>query len=398
MRRERFVRVAAVFAAAALVICMARVARAQAAQTPGAAAGDLTGSWQGMLEAGPSAGDKAQRIVLKVTRAGDVSGTTAKSGAWHGVAYNLDGQMPYEGQNTTQMSLEGGVIRFAIAPADLTYEGRLSADGASMVGAVTEGSAQAHPLTLARADGDAAWAIPKPDKTMAKDADPDWEVVTVKPNDPDTRNASLGMDGREFVVKRHTADTLLIFGYAVQKRQIVNAPDWLATDRWDVKGVPDMPGQPSLKQMQSLTRKLLVERFGLVTHTEKREMEVFALTVAKGGEKMTPSAGDPNGTPNENDNDNGGQRTMQMENASMGDLALLLNFMLDRPVVDQTGLKGRYDFRLRWTFDETRAPVDGSAAPSVFTAIQEQLGLKLEPVKAMTDVLAIDKVERPGAN
>jgi uncharacterized protein (TIGR03435 family) len=67
-------------------------------------------------------------------------------------------------------------------------------------------------------------------------------------------------------------------------------------------------------------------------------------------------------------------------------------------VVDQTGLSGRYDFQLAWTFDETRAPTDGSAAPSLFTAVQEQLGLKLEPVKAAADVLVIDKVERPGAN
>jgi uncharacterized protein (TIGR03435 family) len=67
-------------------------------------------------------------------------------------------------------------------------------------------------------------------------------------------------------------------------------------------------------------------------------------------------------------------------------------------VVDQTGLTGRYDFRLLWTFDESKAPTDGSAAPGIFTAIQEQIGLKLEPVKAQTDVLVVDKVEHPSAN
>ena len=82
----------------------------------------------------------------------------------------------------------------------------------------------------------------------------------------------------------------------------------------------------------------------------------------------------------------------------MADLAQMLQFRVDRPVVDQTGLKGRYDFRLQWTTDESRAPADGSAPPGVFTAIQEQIGLKLEPVKAQADVLVVDKVERPGAN
>jgi uncharacterized protein (TIGR03435 family) len=75
-----------------------------------------------------------------------------------------------------------------------------------------------------------------------------------------------------------------------------------------------------------------------------------------------------------------------------------MGYFLDRPAVDQTGLTGRYDFQLIWTADESRAPTDGSAPPELFTAIQEQTGLKLEPVKAQTDVLVVDAVERPSAN
>jgi len=82
----------------------------------------------------------------------------------------------------------------------------------------------------------------------------------------------------------------------------------------------------------------------------------------------------------------------------MGEFALVMSYTADRPVVDQTGLSGRYDFQLKWTFDDSKAPTDGTAAPGLFTAIQEQLGLKLEPAKAQADVLVIDKVERPGAN
>ena len=85
--------------------------------------------------------------------------------------------------------------------------------------------------------------------------------------------------------------------------------------------------------------------------------------------------------------------------AAMGELAgMLMRLFLDRPVVDQTGLTRRYGFQLKWTQDEIRAPTDGSAPPGIFTAIQEQIGLKLEPTKAPADVLVVDKVERPGAN
>ena len=345
---------------------------------------DLAGTWQGTLE-----GSKSQRIVVRIAKAG---------AGWAGVVYNLDADMAFEGRNTTQMSLEGGVVRFAIAPVDVSYEGRLSADGLSIGGAWKQGSGDPHPLTLARAEGDAAWEIPKPDAMMANDADPDWDVATVKPSDPNDTNAGFQLHGRRIYIERMTVESMLKMSYGVQNKQIESAPDWVSTERWDVQGEADMPGKPSLKQYQGLVRKLLAERFGLKTHTETREMAVCAITVAKGGPKMSASAGDPNGLMSENDRENGGQRMIRMSNSTMADFALLMKFFLDRPVVDQTGLSGRYDFQLQYTFDESRAPTDGTASPSLFTAIQEQMGLKLDPVKAPMDVMVIDKVERPSAN
>jgi uncharacterized protein (TIGR03435 family) len=359
-----------------VVLLLAGMASAQTAR-------DLAGTWQGTLPIG-----KGQRLLLKITKEG---------AGWSGVAYSLDSNTPSEGRNTTQMSLQGAAVRFAIAPIDASYEGKLGEDGASITGTWTQGG-QTRPLNLARATDDTQWEIPKATAAMAKDADPDWEVVTVRPTDPAVTSASIRMNGRQFVLENRSVETLLLVGYGVHKKQIVNAPDWIRTERWDVRGVPDVPGQPSLRQMQALARKVLTERFGLVTHTEKREIEVYALTVAKGGEKMTPSAGDPNGLPDENDNDNGGVRTMRAANMSMSEFALIMKFFMDRPIVDQTGLAGRYDFLLKWLFDESKAPPDGSAPPGLFTAIQEQVGLKLEPVKAQTDVLVLDAVERPSAN
>jgi uncharacterized protein (TIGR03435 family) len=182
------------------------------------------------------------------------------------------------------------------------------------------------------------------------------------------------------------------------RSRLAGVPGWVETERWDVAGVPDVPGHPNHRQAQILTRKLLEERFGLKAHTETREMPVYAITVAKGGEKMARSTGDPNGAPDENDNGNGGLETMRLTNVTMGEFAPDLGYFLVRPAVDQTGLTGRYDFQLRFTEDESKAPVDGSAPPGLFTAIQEQIGLKLEPGKAQVEVLVVDAVERASAN
>ncbi|HWB32000.1 MAG TPA: TIGR03435 family protein [Acidobacteriaceae bacterium] len=233
---------------------------------------------------------------------------------------------------------------------------------------------------------------------MPKDADPDWDVVVVKPSDPNENNATFDIRGRHIIVGDRTVETILLLAYGMQRDQIVGGPEWIRTARFDADGVPNVEGQPSLEQFRSMLRKLLAERFGLVTHREQRELSIYALTVGKDGPKMASSKADPNALQSDSDNQNGGQRSIQMTNATMDGFVLELLFNTDRPVVNKTGLTGRYDFTLKWTFDETKAPADGSAAPSLFTAIQEQMGLKLDAVKAMADVLVIDKVERPGAN
>jgi uncharacterized protein (TIGR03435 family) len=344
---------------------------------------DIAGTWQGTLPMG-----KGERIVLKIVKEG---------AALHGVVFDLDHDMAYEGRATTQMSLQGAEFRFAIAPVASSYTGKLSEDGAAIAGTWTQGG-KAYPLNLARADGDAQWEIPKQNAQMAKDADPDWEAVTIKPSDPEDHNAGFQIHGRQLYMERETVQTMLLMAYGMHKKQVAGAPDWTETERWDMQGVPDAPGQPSIKQYQSMVRKLLVDRFGLKSHTENREMPVYALTVAKGGSKLTKSQGDPNGLMNGNDHENGGQRIMQETNITMNEFALVMKFFMDRPVVDQTGLTDRYDFQLKWTFDETRAPADDTAAPGLFTAIQEQLGLKLDPVKAPADVLVVDHIDRPSAN
>ena len=234
-------------------------------------------------------------------------------------------------------------------------------------------------------------------KMMARDADPDWEAVTVRPTDPNTKDDPFMIVGRHLTMQNRSVENLLLLGYGVHKSEILGAPEWVHTAHFDVDGVPDVEGQPNTQQMQSLMRKLLAERFGMKLHREHRSMPVYALVVAKGGPKLDASKGDPSGLPDERLLRNGGEQTIKMVNANMGDLALMM-FSLDKPVVDQTGLKGRYDFQLKYTADEMRVATDANAAPGVFTAVQEQLGLKLEATKAPAEVLVIDAVEKPGAN
>jgi len=235
-------------------------------------------------------------------------------------------------------------------------------------------------------------------KPMAKDADPDWEVATVRPSDPnDPHGQHMNLSGRHKLLLDTTVQLFLEMGYGVQEGQLAGLPAWAKTERWDVDGVPDAEGQPSWPQLQVLMRKILAERFGVTLHHEQREMPVFALAVAKGGPKLTPNTSDPNGWMDQQNRAGNGRDIEDLKNASMADLALILQFRMPRPVIDRTGLKGRYDFKLQWTTDESQ-PTGQDAPPGIFTAIQEQIGLKLEPVKAPADVLVIDKVERPAAN
>ena len=244
---------------------------------------------------------------------------------------------------------------------------------------------------------DAASAPTKP-HAMARDANPDWEVATVKPSDPnDAGGQHINMRGRYVMFLDTTVEEFLLLGYSVQKSQLAGLPDWAKTEKWDVNGVPDTEGAPSLGQLEEMIRRILPERFGLKLHHEQRELPVFALTIAKGGPKITPNTSDPNGWLNQQNGTVNGQHYENLKNTSIAELTQILEFRVDRPVVDQTGLKGRYDFNLRWALDDGTA-TGANAAPGLFTAIQEQIGLKLEAVKAPADVLVIDKVERPGAN
>jgi uncharacterized protein (TIGR03435 family) len=200
---------------------------------------------------------------------------------------------------------------------------------------------------------------------------------------------------------------LMKFAYDIHPRQIIGGPAWLENEKYDVTGKPDTPGVANGKQLKVMVQKLLTDRFQLAFHREKRELPVYAITEAKYGPKLTRDDSDPNGS----STFRVGLGRLSFTNATMAEFASVLQAsgnILERPVVDQTGLgSARYDFMLQWTPDAAQSQPGGpkpnislpaDAPPDLFTAFQQQLGLKLESAKAPVDVLLIEHVEKPSAN
>ena len=353
---------------------------------------DPTGIWQGTLDVG-----RELRLEFKVSKDGD--------GGLKCTLYLIDqGGAAVAATVTRQTS----GLKMALPGAAAVYEGKMDAGGNSLTGTWTQGGGKPLPLNLKRVNADEAWPIPAASATkpMAKDAHLVLEVATIKPSNAGTQGKGITMRGpREVVTFNTSMNDLISFAYAVHPRQITGAPAWFDTELYDVTGTPEAEGLPNRKQLEAMLQNLLTDRFKLTFHHDKKELSVYAITVAKGGPKLMKSAGDPNGLPGLGFRALG---NMNAVNSNMSDLAgLFQSIVLDRPVIDQTELSGRYDFQLKWTPDASQfngrggsvpASSAAEAPPDLFTAIQEQLGLQLKAEKAPVDVMVIDRVEKPTAN
>jgi uncharacterized protein (TIGR03435 family) len=224
-----------------------------------------------------------------------------------------------------------------------------------------------------------------------------FDVATIKPSDPKVSSGTFfTVKGSHVLAVNVDLLDLISFAYSLHIKQIVNAPAWLQTDKFDIDGVPNMTGRPNHDQQRQLYQSLLADRLHLVFHYETRELPVYALTVEKSGPKLVKTDRQPtDGTTFTYTN----AVVVTAKNASMAVVADGMQaIFMDRPVVDQTGLKDRYDFILKWTPDEAPASNDPSAPPGLYTAIKEQLGLKLAPTKAPVTALVVDDVQKPSAN
>jgi uncharacterized protein (TIGR03435 family) len=219
-----------------------------------------------------------------------------------------------------------------------------------------------------------------------------FEVASIRPDISGESDSSSQTQNGRFIGRNQNLRDLIEHAYDLMEWQITG-PAWILSERFDVTAKP--PAGISGDQFEAMMQNLLTERFKLQIHREQRERAVYALVLAKGGLKATPAPGE------------GGAKTnwsrdhIAAQHMSMARFAERLSRVADRPVVDATGVAGAFDFELKWTPDSTRAkPAESSGPqmadlpPSLFTAIEEQLGLKLEPRKAPVEILVVDHAEK----
>jgi uncharacterized protein (TIGR03435 family) len=350
---------------------------------------DITGTWQGTLQAG-----QGLRTLIKITK---------EDGKLKAIMYSIDqSPQPFP---MSSIALQGNTFTYEIKQLNITYTGTLNAEGTSITGNATQ-NGQTHALNLDHVTAEAAWPLPAPPKAMDASIVPRFDVVTIKPSDPNRPGKLFTFRGRHAMTINTTTNDLITFAYGLHVKQIINAPDWFATEKFDLDGVPDHDGQPNSKQLRQLVQSALEDRFQIKFHHDQKELSVYALEVTKGGPKLTETIHQPSDPKNFLFRKLG---ELTVTNSTMRDFCDgMQGAVLDKPAVDHTGLTARYDFTLSWTPDESQfsalggyrppATEDPNAPPALSDAMQQQLGLHFESTKAPADVIVIDHVEKPSAN
>ena len=234
----------------------------------------------------------------------------------------------------------------------------------------------------------------------------EFDVVSVRPNrsGAEAMNAVSPPLSDGVTITNMPLENIVDWAYGITIRnQVAGMPDWATKERFDITAKVADEDLAAFQKVTdpivrvSMLQKILVDRFKMRSHYETRELAGYALVVGKNGSKLT-EVESPIGV--DGVKDGGGRRVGRGEYQSMG--MWLLPFVrqlmkeLGCVVVDKTGLTGNYNFTLKWTPENAEAT--DASGPSIFTAVQEQLGLKLEPTKVPTRVLVVDSIERPTEN
>lgn len=241
---------------------------------------------------------------------------------------------------------------------------------------------------------------------QSRSAAPTFDVVSIKPNNSgDRRTGMFPLKGDRFVANNVTVRQLIQFSYKVQDFQIIDGPDWTKLKRYDVEA--KVPLNTVGDQVPQMLQSLLTERFYLRSRLDSQQLPVYFLGTAKSGAKLrpAPTCTDPNPASSCPGISMQAGGLMIGHSADMQRLVGNLSFLLSRPVLDDTHLTESYDFELRWrpdgitiAFEPTKDDQAQRDSPDIFTAIEQQLGLKLRAGKAPTRVLRIDGIEEPTGN
>lgn len=229
-----------------------------------------------------------------------------------------------------------------------------------------------------------------------------YDVATIKPNKEGSFNTSISSADGKLDATNVSLKTLLRMAFYVREDQIFGLPSWAEHARYDiaakvVDGDPKVLEKLTRDERRTMLRKLLVERFGIKYHMEEKELPIFELVVVGNGPnlKKCPTDDGDGGTSQNN-------QTLTAHDVPLFQLADILSEELHRTVIDKTGLKGNYNYTLKWTRDDEagagQRDVSPDAPPVLFTALQEQLGLKLKSTKGPVPTLVIDHMEEPTEN
>jgi len=239
---------------------------------------------------------------------------------------------------------------------------------------------------------------------------PAFDVAAIHPHipEPHEHNSiwSSPSDGR-FRAENVSVIMLIHWAYEMPETRILSAPGWAGTTYFNIDATADpsvdgalqkLSSDAARQQKEKMVQALLADRFHLVVHTESRDLPIYTLVVAKGGPKLGALQGGGTSINRRSD------RIEVQTSNSVSTLAEQLSMIVGRDVVDQTGITGRYNLKLQWAPDDAVPASNGSTAPtsdsgpSIFTALEEQLGLKLQPARGPVQVLVIDHIELPSAN
>jgi bla regulator protein blaR1 len=241
-----------------------------------------------------------------------------------------------------------------------------------------------------------------------------FEAASIKPASPEAHGSSIMTDkAGGLTFQNGSVRALVTMAYGIRDFQLSGGPGWIGNDRYDIVAKPeksqsaatpaDGPMSDDERKVREdawkeRVRNLLAERFGLVVHPETKEQQVYALTVAKGGPKMTVM-----GKPGPRQGITGNRGRSQGFAAPMSLMAMNLSNLVGRIVIDKTGLTEKYDWVLEYDPDISGSqPQDGQPGeaprPTIFTALQDQLGLRLESTRGPVDTYVIDHIDRPSEN
>jgi uncharacterized protein (TIGR03435 family) len=349
----------------------------------------IAGSWQGRL-ALPNSNNP--RIVFTVEKNTD--------GSFHGSMAFIDGSGG--SMSLTSVTFTAPDVTITQSAAGVAYHGKLSADGQSIAGSGTFGN-QPFPLILQLATEDTLWKPPNAGvPPMAASADPAFDVATIKPCEQQAEhNVVFNLTGRPFTARSVSAKELIKIAYDLRGRQVIGGPSWFEDIKYDVTAQPDTPGLPSQDQGRTMVRKLLVERFHLVYHTESQPYPVMALTLDPKGPLPTPSDPTHNLQGNVIGHQEGAETVLQFSGTMQQFLGIVMNLFQDKQLVDETGLTGSYEITLRLPASAFEGPNDrgpnDERGPAMIDATAHA-GFKFVNKKGTLPVVIIDHIDPPTPN